>query len=332
MTRRSRTGVLFHIPMNLKGAARSMQTRSFGRDPHQVSLLGFGAQRIVDEHDCTEEQAIAIIRRAVEAGVNYFDTAPTYSAGQSETRVGLGLAGLRDRVWIATKTGGRTRDLALKDLEGSLKRLQTDYVDEWRMHNIMQPHDLEAIFAKGGALEAMLEAREQGLDPQISISGHTDPRLLAEAIRRFPFDSALVALSALDHFIYSFAHDFVPQAVEKRRRGHRHESDGAGQAGSVDRASAALYVESPRFDGDPRREQNGRAGSGLGRGQRLRADDGHRTRGAVSTDHAAGAPGRAALEGARMDGWRMVSVAGAVFLTKAKVSSDFLEGAFFLFF
>lgn len=192
-----------------------MQTRSFGRDPHQVSLLGFGAQRIVDEHDCTEEEAIAIIRRAVEAGVNYFDTAPSYSDGQSETRVGLGLKGLRDKVWIATKTGGRTRDLALRDLEGSLKRLQTDYINEWRMHNIMQPHDLEAIFAKGGALEALIEAKEQGLIRKISISGHTDPRLLAEAIRRFPFDSALVALSALDHFIYSFAHDFVPLAVEK---------------------------------------------------------------------------------------------------------------------
>ncbi|MGG1662754.1 aldo/keto reductase [Brevibacillus sp. NRS-1366] len=192
-----------------------MQTRPFGRDPHQVSLLGFGAQRIVDEHDCTEDEAIAIIRRALEAGVNYFDTAPSYSDGQSETRVGLGLAGLRDKVWIATKTGGRTRDLALRDLEGSLKRLQTDYVNEWRMHNIMQPHDLEAIFAKGGALEALLEAKEQGLIRKISISAHTDPRLLAEAIRRYPFDSALVALSALDHFIYSFAHDFVPQAVEK---------------------------------------------------------------------------------------------------------------------
>ncbi|MED4754290.1 aldo/keto reductase [Brevibacillus choshinensis] len=192
-----------------------MQTRSFGRDPHQVSLLGFGAQRIVDEHDCTEEEAIAIIRRAVEEGVNYFDTAPSYSDGQSETRVGLGLKGLRDKVWIATKTGGRTRDLALKDLEGSLKRLQTDYINEWRMHNIMQPHDLDAIFAKGGALEALIEAKEQGLIRKISISGHTDPRLLAEAIRRYPFDSALVALSALDHFIYSFAHDFVPQAVEK---------------------------------------------------------------------------------------------------------------------
>lgn len=192
-----------------------MLTRSFGRDSHQVSLLGFGAQRIVDEHDCTEEQAIAIIRRAVELGVNYFDTAPSYSDGQSESRVGLGLRGLRDKVWIATKTGGRTRDLALRDLEGSLKRLGTDYVDEWRVHNVMQPHDLEAVFAKGGALEALIEAREQGMVRKLSISGHTDPRLLAEAIRRFPFDSALVALSALDHFIYSFAHEFVPLAVER---------------------------------------------------------------------------------------------------------------------
>ncbi|MGD8192659.1 aldo/keto reductase [Brevibacillus ginsengisoli] len=192
-----------------------MITRPFGRDPKQVSLLGFGAQRIVDEHDCTEEQAISIIRRAVEKGVNYFDTAPSYSDGQSETRVGLGLKGLRDQVSIATKTGGRTRDLAWRDLETSLKRLQTDYVDEWRVHNVMQPHDLESIFAKGGALEALIEAKEQGLVRKLSISGHTDPRLLAEAIRRFPFDSALVALSALDHFIYSFAHEFVPLAVEK---------------------------------------------------------------------------------------------------------------------
>lgn len=192
-----------------------MLTRSFGRDPHQVSLLGFGAQRIVDEHDCTEEQAVAILRRAVELGVNYFDTAPSYSDGQSEQRVGLGLRGLRDRVWIATKTGHRTRDMALKDLEGSLKRLGTEYIDEWRIHNIMKPHDLEAVFAKGGALEALVEAREQGLVRKLSISGHTDPRLLAEAIRRFPFDSALVALSGLDHFIYSFAHEFVPLAVEK---------------------------------------------------------------------------------------------------------------------
>lgn len=192
-----------------------MITRPFGRDQQQISMLGFGAQRIVDEHDCTEGQAVEIIRRAVEKGINYFDTAPSYSDGQSETRVGLGLQGLRDKVWIATKTGGRTRDLAWRDLEGSLTRLKTDYVDEWRIHNVMQPHDLESVFAKGGALEALMEAKEQGLVRKLSISGHTDPRLLAEAIRRFPFDSALVALSALDHFIYSFAHEFVPLAVEK---------------------------------------------------------------------------------------------------------------------
>lgn len=192
-----------------------MELRAFGRDSARVPLLGFGAQRIVDEHGCSEEQAIAIMRRAVENGVTYFDTAPSYSEGQSETRVGLALQGLREQVWIATKTGGRTRDLALRDLEGSLKRLQTDYIDEWRIHNVMKPDDLESIFAKGGAVEALLEAKEQGLVRKLSISGHTDPRLLTEAIRRFPFDSALVALSALDHFIYSFAHDFLPAANEQ---------------------------------------------------------------------------------------------------------------------
>ncbi|MET3291676.1 UNVERIFIED_CONTAM: aryl-alcohol dehydrogenase-like predicted oxidoreductase [Brevibacillus sp. OAP136] len=162
-----------------------MQTRAYGRDPFQVSLLGFGAQRIVDEHDCTEEQAIEIIRRAVELGVNYFDTAPSYSDGQSESRVGLGLKGLRNRVHIATKTGGRTRDAALRDLEGSLKRLQTDYVDEWRIHNVMQPKDLEAAFAKDGAIQALLEAREQGACPQAlhqrphrsALVGRSDPSL-----------------------------------------------------------------------------------------------------------------------------------------------------------
>jgi len=276
-----------------------MQTRTFGRDPHQVSLLGFGAQRIVDEHDCTEEQAIAIIRRAVELGVNYFDTAPSYSEGQSETRVGLGLKGLRERVWIATKTGGRTRDLAWRDLEASLKRLQTDYIDEWRVHNVMQPHDLEGIFAKGGALEALIEAKEQGLVRKLSISGHTDPRLLAEAIRRFPFDSALVALSALDHFIYSFAHEFVPLAVEKGVAVIG--MNGAWQTGPLDGTGAALYMEPASFHRDPGHQQNERTGSGCGGSQTLYPDDRHRTGRLLPGDHAARAGRCASLESRRMD-------------------------------
>ncbi|NOV00930.1 aldo/keto reductase [Paenibacillus planticolens] len=194
-----------------------MEKRMFGRTGQQFPLLSFGAQRIVDEHNCTEEEAIAIVNRAIDEGITYFDTAPSYSKGQSEERLGKALAlhGRRKEVWIATKTHDRTRDGSLKLLEESLKRLQTDHVDEWRLHNIMTMEELDKCFAKGGALEALLEAKEQGMIKHISISGHTNPRVQLEAIDRYPFDSALVALSAADHLVYSFAHEFLPKANEK---------------------------------------------------------------------------------------------------------------------
>ncbi|MBP1963591.1 aldo/keto reductase [Paenibacillus aceris] len=194
-----------------------MEKRMFGRTGQQFPLLSFGAQRIVDEHNCTEEEAIAIVNRAIDEGITYFDTAPSYSKGQSEERLGkaLTLHGRRKDVWIATKTNDRTRDGSLKLLEESLKRLQTDHVEEWRLHNIMTMEELDKCFAKGGALEALIEAKEQGMIKHISISGHTNPRVQLEAIDRYPFDSALVALSAADHLVYSFAHEFLPKANEK---------------------------------------------------------------------------------------------------------------------
>jgi aryl-alcohol dehydrogenase-like predicted oxidoreductase len=194
-----------------------VEKRSFGSTGQQFPVLSFGAQRIVDEHNCTEAEAIQIVNRAIDEGITYYDTAPSYSDGQSEERLGKALArdGRRNEVWIATKTHDRTRDGSLKLLEASLKRLQTDHVEEWRLHNIMTMEELDQCFAKGGALEALLEAKEQGIIKHISISGHTNPRVQLEAIERFPFDSALVALSAADHLIYSFAHEFLPKANEK---------------------------------------------------------------------------------------------------------------------
>ncbi|MBL0386777.1 aldo/keto reductase [Tumebacillus sp. ITR2] len=193
-----------------------MITQQFGRTGWEVPLLSFGAQRIVDEHNCTEEQGIQIVRAAIERGITYFDTAPSYSDGQSEYRLGLALTeGRRENVRIATKTHDRTRDGSLKLLEGSLKRLQTDHVDEWRLHNVVTLEELDAIFAKGGAIQALQEMQEQGVVKKLSISGHTNPQVLVEALRRFDFDSSLVALSALDHHIYSFAHEFLPLAREK---------------------------------------------------------------------------------------------------------------------
>jgi aryl-alcohol dehydrogenase-like predicted oxidoreductase len=198
-----------------KGCTEQMIQQPFGSTGWQVPILSFGAQRIVDEHNCTEEEAIRIVSTAIDRGITYFDTAPSYSDGQSEYRLGLALKGRRDQVMIATKTHDRTRDGSWRLLEASLKRLQTDYVEEWRLHNIVTLEELDACFAENGALKALLEAQEQGIVKKLSISGHTNPQVLVEAIRRFEFDSALVALSALDHHIYSFAHEFVPLAREK---------------------------------------------------------------------------------------------------------------------
>jgi aryl-alcohol dehydrogenase-like predicted oxidoreductase len=192
-----------------------MEKRKFGRTGREFPILSFGAQRIVDEHDCTEEQAIQIVNRAIDEGITYFDTAPTYSKGQSEERLGKSFGSRREQIWIATKTGERTRDGSWKKLEESLKRLKTDHVEEWRLHAVGTMEELDQIFAEDGALKALIEAKEQGVIKHISISGHRNPQVQLEAIKRFPFDSALVALSAADHFVYSFAHEFLPKANEQ---------------------------------------------------------------------------------------------------------------------
>ena len=192
-----------------------MEARQFGKTGEKFSILSFGAQRIVDGHQCSEAEAIRMVNYALDHGIRYFDTAWVYSEGQSEVRVGKVAKHRRHEMWIATKTRGRTRAEALVQLEESLTRLQTDHVDEWRMHNIWSMEELDKLTASGGALEAAVRAREQGKIRYISMSGHRNPQVQVEALRRFPFDSMLVALSALDHFILSFAEEFLPVANAK---------------------------------------------------------------------------------------------------------------------
>jgi aryl-alcohol dehydrogenase-like predicted oxidoreductase len=189
-----------------------MQTRPFGRTGKSFPILSFGGQRIVDEHNCTQEDAVRILNRALDGGIRYFDTAWAYSNGQAEQRLGLVAKERRAEMWIATKTTDTSRDGALRQLEQSLQRLQTDHVDEWRLHNAYSFERLDQFIAQNGALQAAIEARDQGMVRYISISGHTDPQIQIQALNRFPFDSVLVAASALDHFIFSFAEEFLPVA------------------------------------------------------------------------------------------------------------------------
>ena len=192
-----------------------METRPFGKTGFSFPILSFGGQRIVDEHNCTEAEAIEIVNAAIDRGIRYFDTAWIYSNGQAETRLGHVVKHRRKEMWIATKTWDTGRDGARRQLETSLRRLQTDYVDEWRLHNVWDFERLDQFTGKGGALEAAVRARDEGLVRHISISCHTDPQILVEALDRFPFTSALIAVSALDHFILSLAEEFLPIANAK---------------------------------------------------------------------------------------------------------------------
>ncbi len=192
-----------------------MEERPFGKIGVKFPIFSFGAQRVVDGHGCSESQAVQILNHALDRGIRYFDTAWVYSAGQSEERVGKVARHRRKEMWIATKTIARTAKESRAQLEDSLRRLQTDHVDEWRLHNIWSMQELDKVTGPGGSLEAAIRARDEGLVRYISISGHTNPRVQVEALNRFPFDSVLCAVSVLDHFILSFAEEFVPVANDR---------------------------------------------------------------------------------------------------------------------
>jgi predicted aldo/keto reductase-like oxidoreductase len=192
-----------------------MEQRTYGKTGERFSILSFGAQRIVDSHGCSDADAVKIMNYALDHGIRYFDTAWIYSQGQSEERVGKVAHHRRKEMWIATKAWARDAKGARKQLEESLKRLQAGYVDEWRMHNVWSIGELDKITAAAGALEAAVQARADGLVRHISISGHSNPGVQIEALARFPFDSVLCATSVLDHFVLSFAEEFLPVAKAK---------------------------------------------------------------------------------------------------------------------
>ena len=192
-----------------------MEQRIFGKTGEKFSILSFGGQRIVDGHGCTETEAIKIVNYAIDHDIRYFDTAWLYSKGQSEERIGKVSRHRSKEMWIATKVRARDKDGARKQLEESLKRLQTDHVDEWRFHDVFSFNELDQITHPGGALEAAIQAKAEGYIRHISISGHSNPRVQVEALNRFPFDSVLCALSVMDRFILSFADEFLPAAKAK---------------------------------------------------------------------------------------------------------------------
>lgn len=194
-----------------------MPTRNLGKTGTRVGIFGLGGQGALEKAN-HEEVALPIIQRALELGVNYFDTSAIYGGPErwSEQYLGKGLKGNRDRVFIATKTKERTRDAALKNIEVSLKLLDTDHIDCWQLHDVGIQEDIDQIFGKGGAIEALIEARDQKIVRHLGVTGRFRPEALMESIRRFPFDTVLMAVNAADKYHYPFEKDLLPLAVEKQ--------------------------------------------------------------------------------------------------------------------
>ncbi len=179
-----------------------------------VSLGGEGVLRTTGKM----RQAVPVILEALRLGVRYCDTAPAYQQSQDYYGAAFREAGPESRrsIFLASKTHQRSRDGSLRLLDDSLRRLGTDHLDLWQLHDLRYREELDEIFGRGGAIEAIEQARADGRVRFAGITGHHDPEVLVEAIQRYPFDSVLCAINPADRVRLSFLDRVVPVARKER--------------------------------------------------------------------------------------------------------------------
>ncbi len=186
-----------------------MQYRAYGNTGHELSIIAMGGIVVMGVE---QSEADRTVREAFDRGINYFDVAPSY--GDAEDRLGPALVGLRDQVFLACKTGKRTRTEAAQELRDSLRRLRTDRFDLYQLHALGNVEEVETCFGPGGAMEAFTEARDAGLVRYLGFSAHSAEAALA-ALERFPFDSVLFPFNYTTFYKAGFGPQ-VLEAAEKR--------------------------------------------------------------------------------------------------------------------
>jgi uncharacterized protein len=185
--------------------------RPFGKTGVDVPIIGYGTAPLGKEN-VAEEHAVRCLNRAIDLGITYLDTSPDYG---SEPHVGQVMRTRRDEVFLATKVNNRSKDGVLDELKASLRALRTDHVDLIQVHAVNAWADLEQALAPDGAVAALEQARQEGLARFIGITGHARPEILAEGLRRYPFDTVLVALGMPDHLVSAPDRFVLPVAQEK---------------------------------------------------------------------------------------------------------------------
>jgi aryl-alcohol dehydrogenase-like predicted oxidoreductase len=207
--------------MGAAGTNASAQTglvphRKLGRTGVDVSALGIGGFHLGSTKD--QAEATEIVHQAIDAGVNFFDNCWEYHEGLSEERMGVALQGLRKNVVLMTKvcTHGREKKVAMQMLEQSLRRLRTDYLDVWQIHEVVYWNDPDLIFAPDGAAEALVQAKQQGKVRFIGFTGHKDPDIHLKMLsHNFPFDTVQMPLNCFDATFLSFESKVLPEASRR---------------------------------------------------------------------------------------------------------------------
>ena len=197
------------------GTKTGVPLRILGHTGEKVSIVGIGGYHLA-RPGVDAEESIRIVRSGLDQGINFLDNCWDYNGGESEIRVGKALRdGYRQKAFLMTKIDGRNKATAASQINESLKRLQTDRIDLLQFHEVIRDNDPDRIFAAGGALEAVLEAKKAGKIRYIGFTGHKSPdihlKMLATAsAHQFTFDSVQMPLNVMDHHFDSFEAKVLP--------------------------------------------------------------------------------------------------------------------------
>jgi aryl-alcohol dehydrogenase-like predicted oxidoreductase len=196
--------------------AGEVPKKTLGRTGVQVSAMGLGGYHLGSAE--TDQAAMEIVAKAFDHGVRFFDNAWEYHDGLSEERLGKALRGKRDQAFVMTKvcTHGRDKKVAMRMLEESLRRLQTDHLDLWQIHEVVYDNDPNLIFAPNGAAEALVDAKQQGKVRFVGFTGHKDPDIHLKMLSHdFPFDTVQMPLNCCDATFRSFETHVLPEATRR---------------------------------------------------------------------------------------------------------------------
>ncbi len=223
--------------------------KPFGKTKEKISIIGIGGYTLGQTPSF--EEAERIVHEALDAGVTFFDNAWDYHQGKSEQWMGKALKGRRDKAFLMTKvcTHGRDKNVAMRQLEESLGRLQTDHLDLWQIHECVYYNDPERHFAKGGVVEALDEAKKQGKVRYVGFTGHKDPAIHLDMLSRgYAFDSVQMPLNPFDAAYRSFEQQVLPEVVKRGMAALGMKSMGGGGepilAGAVTPEEALRYAMS----------------------------------------------------------------------------------------